>query len=119
MAAAPGPHHPSAPGAPGGPEPAGPAPGGGPTACGPPPPGRPLVAVDVSGLPAAADGDLLGGLGAVAALARLRLAARRTGHRVRLRGASPELRALVESAGLGGEFEWEAEEREEMRGVEE
>ena len=97
MAAAAGPHDPAAPDV----------------------PGQPVVAVDVSGLPAAADGDLLCGLGAIAALARLRLAARRTGHRVRLRGASPELRALVESAGLGGEFEWEAEEREEVRGVEE
>ncbi|SEN33962.1 hypothetical protein [Actinacidiphila rubida] len=81
-----------------------------------------LVTVDVSGLPAAAeppDSQALGGLGAVAALARLRLAARRTGHRVRLRGASADLRALVELAGLAGEFEWEAEEGEQVLGVEE
>jgi hypothetical protein len=81
-----------------------------------------LVTVDVSGLPAAGeppDGEPLAGLGAVAALARLRLAARRTGHRVRLRGASADLRALVELAGLGGEFEWEPEEGEQPAGVEE
>ncbi|MBY8878488.1 hypothetical protein K7862_12700 [Streptomyces sp. PLK6-54] len=81
-----------------------------------------MVVVDVSGLPAAGappEGEPLAGLGAVAALARLRLAARRTGHRVRLCGASADLRALVELAGLGGEFEWEAEEGEEPRGVEE
>ena len=81
-----------------------------------------LVTVDVSGLPAAGeppDGEPLAGLGAVAALARLRLAARRTGHRVRLRGASADLRTLAELAGLGGEFEWEAEEGEEPFGVEE
>ncbi|MEW2520759.1 STAS domain-containing protein [Actinacidiphila alni] len=65
---------------------------------------EPLV-VDVTELPA----DSAGTIGA---LARLRLAARRTGHRVRLRGATAELRELLELAGLAGEFEWEAEERE-------
>jgi anti-anti-sigma regulatory factor len=63
------------------------------------------VTVDAAGLPATT--------AAVGALARLRLAARRTGHRVRLCGASPGLRALVHLSGLGGEFEWEPEEREE------
>lgn len=90
-----------------------------------PDPAERLVTVDVSGLPAAAEPpdcqgpDGLGGLGAVAALARLRLAARRTGHRVRLRGASADLRALVELAGLAGEFEWEPEQGEQAVGVEE
>jgi anti-anti-sigma regulatory factor len=67
-------------------------------------PRKPLV-VDVTGLPA----DSAGTIGA---LARLRLAARRTGNTVRLRGATAELRELLELAGLAGEFEWEAEERE-------
>jgi anti-anti-sigma regulatory factor len=74
-------------------------------------PAEPLV-VDVSGLPGTAPGTL-------GALARLRLAARRTGHTVRLRGATAELRNLLELAGLAGEFEWETEEREEERGVQE
>jgi ABC-type transporter Mla MlaB component len=39
---------------------------------------------------------------AVDALARLHLAARRRGRRVRLRNASPELLRLVEFMGLGG-----------------
>jgi hypothetical protein len=70
-----------------------------------------VVELDVGGLPV--------GLRSVAALSRLRLAARRTGHAVRLCGAAPELRALLERAGLGGEFEWEAEEREDPLGVQE
>ncbi|SFE87791.1 STAS domain-containing protein [Actinacidiphila alni] len=69
-----------------------------------PGPMEPLV-VDVTDLPA-------NSAGTIGALARLRLAARRTGHRVRLRGATAELRELLELAGLAGEFEWEAEERE-------
>ncbi|MEU6852103.1 STAS domain-containing protein [Actinacidiphila alni] len=69
-----------------------------------PGPMEPLV-VDVTGLPA-------NSAGTIGALARLRLAARRTGHGVRLRGATAELRELLELAGLAGEFEWEAEERE-------
>ena len=70
-----------------------------------------VVALDASPLAAST--------GTLATLARLALAARRTGHRVRLRGASPALRGLLDLAGLGGEFEWEAEEREEGGGVEE
>lgn len=64
-----------------------------------------VVRVDAAGLPATT--------ATLGALARLRLAARRTGHRVRLCGASPGLRMLVQLAGLGGEFEWEPEEGEE------
>lgn len=60
-----------------------------------------------------------GGLGAAAALATLALAAHRTGRRVRLRGAAPGLRALLELAGLDGEFEWEPEAGEEAPGVQE
>ncbi|MER8044976.1 STAS domain-containing protein [Streptomyces sp. NPDC094032] len=40
-------------------------------------------------------------LGAVDAVARLRLAARRRGHRLTFRGAGPELRAVLDLAGLG------------------
>ncbi|CAG6397329.1 STAS domain-containing protein [Actinacidiphila cocklensis] len=67
------------------------------------------VSVDAAGLPATT--------ATLGALARLRLAAGRTGYRVRLCGASPGLRMLVQLAGLGGEFEWETEEREEPGGV--
>ncbi|WP_327288223.1 hypothetical protein [Streptomyces sp. NBC_01198] len=68
--------------------------------------GSPLaVSVDAAGLPATT--------ATLGALATLLLAARRTGRRVRLCGASPGLRTLVRLAGLGGEFEWEPEEREE------
>lgn len=77
----------------------------------PPGPAEPLV-VDVTGLAGSAPG-------VIGALSRLRLAARRTGHTVRLRGATAELRNLLELAGLAGEFDWETEQREEMRGVEE
>ncbi|MFF9843940.1 STAS domain-containing protein [Streptomyces sp. NPDC013740] len=60
-------------------------------------------------LDAAEPGDVLcelggldgAGLAAVDALARLRLAARRRGHRLTFRGAGPELRALLDFAGLG------------------
>ncbi|GAA1527772.1 hypothetical protein GCM10009730_41020 [Streptomyces albidochromogenes] len=41
------------------------------------------------------------GLAAVEALARLRLTARRAGRRLRLRGARPDLVALLSLAGLG------------------
>lgn len=89
------------------------------------PPARPAaeVVVDIRGL-AGLPGrggtpDAGGGLGAVAALARMRLAARRTGYRVRLRGASPEVRRLLELTGLAAEFEWEPEEGEEPGGVQE
>lgn len=57
--------------------------------------------------------------GGLAALARVALAARRAGRRVRLCGASPALRGLLERAGLAGQFEWEPEEGEEPLGVEE
>jgi len=73
--------------------------------------GRPSVPLDVSTLAAST--------GTLAALARLCLAARRTGYGVRLYGASPALRVLLEWAGLAGEFEWEPEEREQVGGVEE
>lgn len=53
----------------------------------------PILGVDVSRLPA--DGA------AVATLARLALALRRCGYRVRLRHASPELLDLIQFAGLG------------------
>ncbi|MBD0735074.1 STAS domain-containing protein [Streptomyces sp. NPDC088197] len=69
-----------------------------------PGPTEPLV-VDVTGLPGGAPGT-------IGALARLGLAAHRTGHTVRLRGATAELRELLELAGLAGQFEWEAEKRE-------
>ncbi len=68
-------------------------------------------------------------LGIVDALARLALAARRAGCTVRLRGACPQLRALVGLAGLGTvlpcaedsvvEVRWQPEEREEVGGVQE
>ncbi len=51
-----------------------------------------VAACDVSGVPADAV--------TVEALARLQLAARRTGCRVRLRNAAPELRELVAFMGL-------------------
>ncbi|MFJ9808468.1 STAS domain-containing protein [Streptomyces sp. NPDC101158] len=48
----------------------------------------------------------IGGLGradlaVVDALARVRLAARRRGHRLEFRGAAPELRGVLELVGLG------------------
>jgi ABC-type transporter Mla MlaB component len=76
-----------------------------------PGPAEQQVTVDVHGLIATT--------GSLAALVRLRMAARRTGRPVTLRGASADLRELLELAGLSGEFEWEAEEGEEPRGVEE
>ncbi|MFC9703732.1 STAS domain-containing protein [Streptomyces sp. NPDC056943] len=41
-------------------------------------------------------------LSAVDALARLKLAANRRGHRIRFHGAGPELRALLQLTGLDG-----------------
>jgi len=41
-------------------------------------------------------------LAAVDALARLKLAAGRSGHRIRFHGAGPDLRALLLLTGLGG-----------------
>lgn len=55
---------------------------------------REVVICDVSGL---ADPDFT----TVDALARLQVTAKRLGHSLRLRGASPELGALIELAGLG------------------
>jgi hypothetical protein len=78
-----------------------------------------IVVVDVGVLAGAATEGPEASAAVVAALARLRLAARRTGHRVRLRGATHALRALLELAGLAGEFEWQPEQREEVGGVEE
>jgi hypothetical protein len=61
-------------------------------------------------------------IGTVDALARLQLAARRLGLRLRLRDASPELQELVCFAGLAEALGLEAggqpEEREQRVGVE-
>ncbi|WP_244181705.1 MULTISPECIES: STAS domain-containing protein [Streptomyces] len=59
------------------------------------------------------------GLGAVDLLARLQLAARRAGGRIRLRDADPALHALLDLVGLRFEVEGEAEQREPALGVEE
>lgn len=53
-----------------------------------------VVVCDVGGLDHA-------GLAAVDAVARLRLAARRGGHRLLFRGAGPELRGVLGLVGLG------------------
>ncbi|MFJ9827489.1 STAS domain-containing protein [Streptomyces sp. NPDC101160] len=53
-----------------------------------------VVVCDVGGLDRA-------GLAAVDAVARLRLAARRRGHRLEFRGAGPELRGVLDLVGLG------------------
>lgn len=89
-----------------------------------------LVDVEV-GRPVVCDVGALGMPDAVAldALARLQLTAQRLGHRVRLRDASPELRALLARAGLCDvvppesssvvESQGQPEDGEEPRGVEE
>ena len=59
------------------------------------------------------------GLAAVDALARLELAARRAGGRIRVRAPAPALRALLDLVGLHFEVEGEAEEREPALRVEE
>nr|WP_244204136.1 STAS domain-containing protein [Streptomyces africanus] len=59
------------------------------------------------------------GLAAVDLLARLQLAARRAGGRIRLRDPDPALRALLDLVGLRFEVEGQAEEREPALGVEE
>lgn len=59
------------------------------------------------------------GLAAVDLLARLQLAARRAGGRIRLRAPDPALRALLDLVGLRFEVEGEVEEREPALGVEE
>ncbi|GAB7104007.1 hypothetical protein JCM4814A_23210 [Streptomyces phaeofaciens JCM 4814] len=58
------------------------------------------------------------GLAAVDLLARLQLAARRAGGRIRLRDPDPALRALLDLVGLRFEVEGEVEEREPALGVE-
>ncbi|MFJ5529733.1 STAS domain-containing protein [Streptomyces sp. NPDC093261] len=58
-------------------------------------------------------------LAAVDALARLQLAARRAGGRIRLRDPAPALRALLELAALPIELEGQAEQWEPALGVEE
>lgn len=59
------------------------------------------------------------GLGVVDLLARLQLAARRSGGRIRLRDADPALYALLDLVGLRFEAEREPEQREPALGVEE
>lgn len=59
------------------------------------------------------------GLAAVDVLARLELAARRAGGRIRLRNPDPALRALLDLVGLRFEPEGQAEEREPAGGVQE
>ncbi|WP_340376652.1 STAS domain-containing protein [Streptomyces sp. SS7] len=70
-----------------------------------------VVVCDVSGLGPP-------GLAVVELLARLQLAARRAGGRIRLRGPDPGLRALLDLVGLPVEVEGEAEEGEPALGVE-
>ena len=74
--------------------------------------GAEVVVCDVGGLGPP-------GLGAVDLLARLELAARRAGGRIRLRAPGPGLRALLDLVGLRFQVEGEAEEREPALGVEE
>ncbi|MER6351438.1 STAS domain-containing protein [Streptomyces sp. NPDC001634] len=52
-------------------------------------------------------------------LARLQLAARRAGGRIRLRDPSPALRALLDLVGVPVELEGQAEQREPALGVQE
>jgi ABC-type transporter Mla MlaB component len=59
------------------------------------------------------------GLGAVDLLARLQLAARRAGGRIRLRDPDPALAALLDLAGLPVEMEGQPEQREPPLRVEE
>ncbi|MEU0964741.1 STAS domain-containing protein [Streptomyces sp. NPDC005917] len=59
------------------------------------------------------------GLAAVDLLARLELAARRAGGRIRLRDPDPALRSLLRFVGLGLQVEGEVEQREPALGVEE
>ncbi|MFE1249936.1 STAS domain-containing protein [Streptomyces sp. NPDC058735] len=58
------------------------------------------------------------GLAAVELLARLQLAARRAGGRIRLRDPDPALGALLDLVGLPIEMEGQIEEREPPLGVE-
>ncbi len=59
------------------------------------------------------------GLGTVDLLARLQLAARRAGGRIRLREPTPVLRALLDLVGLRFEVEGQVEQREPALGVQE
>ncbi|MFG2603661.1 STAS domain-containing protein [Streptomyces sp. NPDC048514] len=59
------------------------------------------------------------GLGAVDLLARLQLAARRSGGRIRLRDPDPALHALLDLVGLRFQVEGQPEEGEPALGVEE
>ncbi|MER6095246.1 STAS domain-containing protein [Streptomyces sp. NPDC001728] len=76
-------------------------------------PGRDEVALLCAELGAVPPGDVICEIGAlvcadlaaVDALARLKLAATRRGHRIRFHGAGPELRALLLLAGLDGTLE--------------
>lgn len=70
------------------------------------------VVVDVAGIGPP-------GLGAVDLLARLELAARRAGGRIRLRDPAPSLHALLGLVGLRFEVEGQAEQREPALGVQE
>ncbi|MFF5843562.1 STAS domain-containing protein [Streptomyces massasporeus] len=74
--------------------------------------GARVVVCDVAGLGPP-------GLAAVDLLARLQLAARRAGGRIRLRDPDPALRALLDLVGLRFEVEGEVEEREPPLCVEE
>ncbi|WP_338900316.1 STAS domain-containing protein [Streptomyces sp. TG1A-60] len=59
------------------------------------------------------------GLGVIDVLARLQLAARRAGGRIRLRDPDPALRALLGLVGLALDVEGQVEEGEPAGGVEE
>jgi ABC-type transporter Mla MlaB component len=59
------------------------------------------------------------GLGTVDLLARLQLAARRAGGRIRLRDPDPSLHALLDLVGLRFDTEGQPEQREPALGVEE
>ncbi|WP_330459464.1 STAS domain-containing protein [Streptomyces sp. NBC_00820] len=74
--------------------------------------GAGIVVCDVGGLGPP-------GLGAVELLARLKLAARRAGGGIRLRGPDPALLALLDLVGLPVEVEGQPEQREQALGVEE
>ncbi|MGW1505686.1 STAS domain-containing protein [Streptomyces mirabilis] len=74
--------------------------------------GAAVVVCDVAGLGPP-------GLDTVEALARMQLAARRAGGRVRLRAPAPPLLLLLDLVGLRFEVEGEAEEREPALGVQE
>ncbi|MFF4785650.1 STAS domain-containing protein [Streptomyces griseorubiginosus] len=74
--------------------------------------GAGVVVCDVAGLGPP-------GLGAVDLLARLQLAARRAGGRIRLRDPDPGLHALLDLVGLSFEMEGDTEQGEPALGVQE